>query len=332
VLVTASAAAAAPAHLSFSIVLAGLPLAAAQNASGALLGAVGKAVAAILSVKASDVTVSFAAALPGMRRLQPAGAAGNASTTIVGAVAAPAAMLPTLAASLTEALAPGSNATAGLSNQAAAAAGLPAGSVSATLAAVAVVAAVAPSPSVVGAPMPPAAAQSSRTAVAAGAGGGAAAVLLIVVVAVYVVRRRRLQPPPVALALAHKRGAATASVDVSHQNPLVLRRPQLVGRGRRTQAALHDTLPLTSEARAAAVRAQRAPTAAAGRERVAISTLLPRPAPPTGGLLAAAMAAEAATVTEALEERAEGTRRGRSGAEAADARAQRFASMPVATV
>ena len=158
--------------------------------------------------------------------------------------------------------------------QVAAAAGVPAESVGASLASVAV---VAPSPLAATPQAREAASASSIIGIAAGASVAALA-LAVGAVLYHRAQQHALLERQQAAALSLKRKLAASKrqghIDVS--NPLLANSIRLKGRG----GAMHALVPQTAAVRAASIRAQRTSTAAAGKGRSVVSALgLPSPAP-----------------------------------------------------
>lgn len=162
--------------------------------------------------------------------------------------------------------------------QLAAAVGVPAESVGASLASVAV---VAPTPL---AETPQAREAASAASVVVIAAGAAAAALALAAGAVLFYRAQqhallqRQQAAALSLRrkLAASKGPSKGQGHIEMSNPLLANNSHLKGRGR----AMHALVPQTSAVRAASIRAQRTSTAAAGKGRSVVSALgLPPPAP-----------------------------------------------------
>ena len=158
--------------------------------------------------------------------------------------------------------------------QVADAAGVPAETVGASLASVAV---VAPSPLAL---TPQAREAASAASVVVIAAGAAAAALALAAGAALFYRAQQHalleRQQAAALSLRRKLAASKGQGHIEMSNPLLANNSRLKGRGR----AMHALVPQTSAVRAASIRAQRTSTAAAGKGRSVVSALgLPPPAP-----------------------------------------------------
>ena len=162
--------------------------------------------------------------------------------------------------------------------QVAAAAGVPAETVGASLASVTV---VAPSPLAVTPQAREAASAASVVVIAAGA--AAAALALAAGAALFyraqqhaLLERQQAAALSLRRKLAASKGPSKGQGHIEMSNPLLANNSRLKGRGR----AMHALVPQTSAVRAASIRAQRTSTAAAGKGRSVVSALgLPPPAP-----------------------------------------------------